>query len=134
MKSPIPPALKTAIFRTFCTSLEPGSIRTVDDLRHRDLVEELGAVAEAEAARLTWLRGPARSAAEDRVDLDRPDRELPPGPLGVLRVRREHRGREPVSCVVGLLERLVERTYDLDGGDGAKGLLVHEGHSRTHPL
>ena len=101
----------------------------MDDLRRRDLVEKLGAVTEAEAARLPRLRCPTGRTAEDRVDLHRPDSKLAGCPLSVLRVGREHRCREPVNSLVSLLQRLVERRDDLDGGDGSEGLLVHHRHA-----
>src|SRR5215210_8897873 len=106
MRSPSPPARRTAIFRTPATSSGAGRDGMVDDLSRRYLVEEFRTVAEAEAARLPRLGGPARRAAEDRVDLDRPDRELARSPLRVLRVRSEHCGCEPVDRLVCLLQSL----------------------------
>ena len=100
-------------------------------LRLRDLVKELRTVTVAEATRFSRFGGPAGGAAEDCVDLDRPDRELSPGFSRVLLIRRENHRREPVSRLVGLLQGLVERRYDLDGGDWTEGLLVHHGHPRS---
>src|SRR5437764_1034321 len=99
MRSPSPPALRTAIFQTSSTSSESGWGGIVDDLRRRDLVEELGTVAEAVPACLMGFGGSAWGAAEDRVDLDRSDRKLSPGPLSVLGIRCKHHGRETVDSL-----------------------------------
>src|SRR4051812_22748444 len=132
MRSPSPPALRTAIFQTCPTSSELGWGGIVDDLRRRDLVEELGTVAEAEPACLMGFGRSPWAAAEDCVDLDRTDRKLSPGPLSVLGIRRQHHGRETVDGLVGLLERFVERRDGLDSSDGPEGLLVDHRHPRTY--